>query len=62
MNVPTKLGAYLVGVLAVFGTAAGIGAAVGPVGGTASAHDATHTESTTAPPTTTADFHTHPSE
>lgn len=46
MNVPTKLGAYLVGVLAVFGAAAGIGTAVGPLGASVPAHNATHEEST----------------
>jgi hypothetical protein len=32
MNTPTKLGGYALGLVAVFGAAAGIGAAVGPVG------------------------------
>ena len=54
MNVPTKLGAYALGLVAVFGAAAGIGTAVGPVGPAAATHasappkDATtdsHTES-----------------
>jgi hypothetical protein len=53
MNTPTKLGAYTLGLVAVFGAAAGIGAAVGPVGPAASSHDmassgsASHTEAQT---------------
>jgi hypothetical protein len=35
MNTPVKLGAYMVGLVAVFGAAAGIGSVVGPVGATA---------------------------
>ncbi|SDG05001.1 hypothetical protein SAMN05660662_0150 [Blastococcus aurantiacus] len=43
MNTPTKLGTYALGLVAVFGAAAGIGNAVGPVGPAAPAHDtATH--------------------
>jgi hypothetical protein len=46
MNTPTKLGTYALGLVAVFGAAAGIGNAVGPVGPAAAAHDTTsHTES-----------------
>ncbi|WP_222269727.1 hypothetical protein [Modestobacter marinus] len=33
MNTPTKLGVYALGLIAVFGAAAGIGSAVGPLGG-----------------------------
>jgi hypothetical protein len=40
-----KLGAYALGLVAVFGATAGLGAAVGPVGPAAATHDtATHTE------------------
>jgi hypothetical protein len=42
MNTPLKLAAFAVGLFAVFGTAVGVGAAVGPVGSTstsAAAHD-----------------------
>ena len=39
MNTPAKLGAYALGLVAVFGAAAGIGTAVGPVGPAAAAHD-----------------------
>jgi hypothetical protein len=45
MNTPAKLGAYALGLLAVFGLAAGVGAAVGPVGSASASHHATHTES-----------------
>jgi hypothetical protein len=46
MNTPTKLGTYALGLVVVFGAAAGIGNAVGPVGPAAAAHDTTsHTES-----------------
>jgi hypothetical protein len=53
MNTPAKLGAYTLGLLAVFGAAAGIGSVVGPVGAAAddtATHDAaphgeTHAES-----------------
>jgi hypothetical protein len=43
MNSPTKLGAYTLGLVAVFGAAAGIGSVVGPVGAAAddtATHDA----------------------
>ncbi len=44
MNTPTRLGAYTLGLVAVFGAAAGVGSAVGPVG--AAVEDtATHGES-----------------
>jgi len=53
MNTPVKLGAYVLGLGAVFGAAAGIGSAVGPVGpavpDTAS-HTQSHTESHTESP------------
>ncbi|GAA5063870.1 hypothetical protein HNP84_008257 [Thermocatellispora tengchongensis] len=42
MNTPTKLGAYGLGLLAVFGAALGVGNAVGPVGATPKA--TSHTE------------------
>jgi uncharacterized protein YfaP (DUF2135 family) len=49
MNTPTKLGVYALGLVAVFGAAAGIGSAVGPLGGptqdTASHDTAAHTQS-----------------
>ncbi|HEY0167559.1 MAG TPA: heavy-metal-associated domain-containing protein [Jatrophihabitans sp.] len=51
MNTPVKLGAYALGLLAVFAGATGVGAAVGPVGPPAASHD-THREparDTTAP-------------
>ncbi|MGY1763641.1 hypothetical protein ACI79G_24900 [Geodermatophilus sp. SYSU D00779] len=38
MNTPTKLGAYALGLIAVFGAAAGIGNAVGPVGPVEASH------------------------
>jgi hypothetical protein len=56
MNTPTKLGAYTLSLAVVFGAAAGIGAAVGPVGPAASSYDmassdtASHTESHTESP------------
>ncbi|SDC92427.1 hypothetical protein SAMN05660690_2952 [Geodermatophilus telluris] len=50
MNTPAKLGAYALGLVAVFGVTAGIGAAVGPVGPAVAsqhtpAHDDPQTES-----------------
>ena len=53
MNTPTKLGAYTLGLVAVFGAAAGIGSLVGPVGAApdamathdAAPHGGTHAES-----------------
>ena len=46
MNTATRLGAYTLGLVAVFGAAAGIGSAVGPVGPATATHDtAPHTES-----------------
>ena len=46
MNTPTRLGAYTLGLVAVFGAAAGIGSAVGPVGPAATTHDTgSHAES-----------------
>jgi len=39
MNTPTKLGTYALGLVAVFGAAAGVGNAIGPVGPAATAHD-----------------------
>ncbi|WP_432487900.1 hypothetical protein [Kineococcus sp. SYSU DK018] len=51
MNTPTKLGAFGLGLLAVFGAAAGIGAAVGPVGPATAPHgSATHTGPHEEPP------------
>ncbi len=38
MNTPVKLGAFVLGVVAVFGAAAGIGNAIGPVGPTEPSH------------------------
>ena len=38
MNTPTKLGAYALGLIAVFGAAAGIGNTVGPVGPAEASH------------------------
>jgi len=38
MNTPTKLGAYALGLIAVFGAAAGVGNAVGPVGRAEASH------------------------
>src|SRR4051794_40469847 len=46
MSVPLKISAYFAGVLAVFGAAAGVGAAVGSVGDPASAHTRSHPGST----------------
>ena len=44
MNTPTKLGAFTLGLVAVFGAAAGVGNAIGPVGPAATPHGAdTHT-------------------
>lgn len=43
MNTPTKLGAFAVGLVAVFGGATAIGAAVGPVGPTEPAHHVSDT-------------------
>src|SRR5688572_21053685 len=43
MSTPTRLGAYTLGLVAVFGAAAGIGSAVGPIGAAAddtATHDA----------------------
>ena len=40
MNTPAKLGAFSLGLVAVFGAAAGIGSAVGPVGSATATHDA----------------------
>jgi hypothetical protein len=63
MNTPTRLGAYALGLVAVFGAAAGIGAVVGPVGAAAddtAAHDESHAESpmnTTAQRSSAADTH-----
>jgi hypothetical protein len=65
MNTPAKLGVFALGLVAVFGAAAGIGSAVGPVGPAASSHDTvthddSHTESamdTTQPPPATAGAH-----
>jgi hypothetical protein len=46
MNTPAKLGAFTLGLIAVFGGAAGIGSAVGPVGPGAASHGtATHDDS-----------------
>jgi hypothetical protein len=46
MNTPAKIGAYTLGLVAVFGAAAGIGNAVGPVGPAETPHSApAHTES-----------------
>jgi hypothetical protein len=59
MNTPTRLGVYTLGLVAVFGAAAGIGSAVGPVGAATddtathqtAAHDtAPSTEAHTEPP------------
>jgi hypothetical protein len=55
MNTPAKLGAYTLGLLAVFGAASGIGSVVGPVGAAAddtathdtAPHGETHAESPT---------------
>ena len=55
MNTPAKLGAYTLGLVAVFGAAAGFGSVVGPVGAAAhdmathdtAPHGETHTESPT---------------
>jgi hypothetical protein len=61
MNTPAKLGVFTLGLAAVFGAAAGVGAAVGPVGPAApspaaAAHDtATHDRSRPAGPTDTTD-------
>ncbi|WP_448615649.1 hypothetical protein [Modestobacter sp. URMC 112] len=47
MNTPTRLGAYALGLVAVFGAAAGIGSLTGPIGGPAqdaAAHTQTHTQ------------------
>jgi hypothetical protein len=54
MNTPTKLGAYALGLIAVFGAAAGIGAAVGPVG------PASATHASASPTDSTTDSHTEP--
>jgi hypothetical protein len=64
MNTPTRLGAYALGLVAVFGAASGIGAVVGPVGAAAddttthdtATHDQSHSESPmdTSAPTTAA--------
>jgi hypothetical protein len=54
MNTPVKLGAYALGLVAVFGAAAGIGAAVGPLGPAATTHDTTsHSQSQTESPMST---------
>jgi hypothetical protein len=50
MNTPAKLGAFTLGLVAVFGATAGIGAAVGPVGPAAAPHDTTHDDSHTESP------------
>ena len=51
MNTPTKLGTYALGLVAVFGAAAGVGNAVGPVGPAATAHDtAAHDDPDTESP------------
>ncbi len=51
MNTPAKLGVFALGLVAVFGAAAGIGSAVGPVGPAASSHDTvTHDDSHTESP------------
>ena len=51
MNTPTKLGTYALGLVVVFGAAAGLGNAVGPVGPAAAAHDtATHDDPDTESP------------
>ncbi|WNV77689.1 hypothetical protein [Geodermatophilus sp. DSM 44513] len=39
MNTPTKLGAFALGLVAVFGAAAGVGNAVGPIGPVQEPHD-----------------------
>ncbi|WP_432487943.1 hypothetical protein [Kineococcus sp. SYSU DK018] len=44
MNTATKLGGYALGLIAVFGAAAGVGSAVGPIGATSAA--ATHPDHT----------------
>lgn len=44
MNTPTKLGGYALGLVAVFGAAVGIGAAVGPIG--LASEEMPHTEGT----------------
>src|SRR3712207_8252110 len=65
MNTPARLGAYALGLVAVFGAAAGIGTAVGPVGAAAddtagqdtAPHGETHAQSpmdSTAQPTSAA--------
>ena len=57
MNTPAKLGAYTLGLVAVFGAAAGIGSVVGPVGAAAddtATHDtAPHGETPAESPTDT---------
>lgn len=45
MNVPTTLGAYALGLGAVFGVTAAVGSAVGPIGSTATAGHAAHDDS-----------------
>ncbi len=63
MNTPTKLGAYALGLVAVFGAAAGIGSVVGPVGAAAddtATHGESHAESpmdTSARPSSAAGTH-----
>ncbi|WP_019874835.1 hypothetical protein [Sporichthya polymorpha] len=49
MNTPVKLGAYVLGLCGVFGAAAGVGAAVGPVGSEPVSHTVAHGEQSPAP-------------
>ncbi|GAA0614860.1 hypothetical protein GCM10009547_15910 [Sporichthya brevicatena] len=49
MNTPVKLGAYVLGLCGVFGAAAGVGAAVGPVGSEPVSHTVAHGDPSPAP-------------
>ena len=55
MNVPAKLAAFALGLVACFGIGLGVGAAVGPIDD--GAPQPTHTHTTSTPPATTAPAH-----